>query len=221
VYAFGEKYMLPLSHDEVVHGKGSMINKMPGDDWQQFSNLRLLYGYMFAHPGSKLLFMGNEFAQRAEWSHDSSLDWHLLQYGNHQGIKKTVQRLNRIYTSEKAFYECQYEKKGFEWIDFNDTVNSVISFIRRGISSDDIIIVICNFTPVVRHNYHIGVPFGGIWTELFNSDDAEYGGSGTRNTGELQAWEQPSHNRHFTLSMTLPPLGIVFMKPGPGIREIV
>jgi 1,4-alpha-glucan branching enzyme len=132
VYAFGEKYMLPLSHDEVVHGKGSMINKMPGDEWQKFANLRLLYGYMFAHPGSKLLFMGNEFAQMHEWSHDNSLDWHLLHYGDHQGIMKVVQKLNRVYRAQKALHEFQYERKGFEWIDINDTVNSVISFLRQG-----------------------------------------------------------------------------------------
>ncbi|MGF1587339.1 MAG: 1,4-alpha-glucan branching protein GlgB [Bacteroidales bacterium] len=215
IYAFGEKYMLPLSHDEVVHGKGSMINKMPGDDWQRFANLRLLYSYMYAHPGSKLLFMGNEFGQTAEWAHDSSLDWHLLHYGYHQGIKKTVQRLNEIYKSEKALYDLQYENSGFEWIDFNDTTNSVISFIRKGDSPDDTILVVCNFTPVARHDYHIGVPAGGKWVELFNSDDAEFGGSNARNQHEIHAWEQVSHNRLFTLSLTLPPLGIIYMKHIP------
>jgi 1,4-alpha-glucan branching enzyme len=215
IYAFGEKYMLPLSHDEVVHGKGSMINKMPGDDWQRFANLRLLYSYMFAHPGSKLLFMGNEFAQTAEWSHDSSLDWHLLHYGYHQGIKKTIQRLNEIYKNEKALYDLQYENNGFEWIDFNDTTNSVISFIRKGDSPEDTILVVCNFTPVTRHEYHTGVPAGGKWIELFNSDDVEFGGSNVRNPHEIHAWEQVSHNRLFTLSLTLPPLGIIYLKHLP------
>ena len=212
VYAFTEQYILPLSHDEVVYGKGSMIGKMPGDEWQRFANLRLLYSYMFAHPGGKLLFMGSEFAQTSEWAHESSLEWHLLHYGNHQGIKKTISRLNDIYKNEKALYECQFDESGFEWIDISDTVNSVISFIRKGKTKDDLIAVVCNFTPVPRHDYHIGVPAGGKWVELFNSDDLAYGGSDLKNPWEIQAWEHPSHGRPFTLSVSLPPLGVVYMK---------
>ncbi len=212
VYAFTEKYTLPLSHDEVVHGKNSMIGKMPGDKWQQFSGLRLLYSYMFAHPGSKLLFMGGEFAQLGEWAHDSSLDWHLLDYGYHQGVKKTIQRLNGLYRQEKAMYECQYEQDGFEWIDINDSTNSVISFIRRGSSDDDMIVVVCNFTPVPLHDYHIGVPAEGKWVELFNSDEGEFGGSNVRNPRELEALEHPSHDKPFTLPLTLPPLGAIYLK---------
>ncbi len=212
IYAFTERYTLPLSHDEVVHGKNSMINKMPGDEWQRFANLRLLYGYMFAHPGGKLIFMGGEFGQSAEWAHDSSLDWHLLDYSYHQGIKKTLQRLNGIYKQEKALYECQFDQQGFEWIDIHDTANCVISFIRRGNSEDDMIVIVCNFTPVPRHDYHIGVPLGGKWIELFNSDEGEFGGSNVKNPGEMETWEETSHNRPFTLSLTLPPLGVVFLK---------
>jgi 1,4-alpha-glucan branching enzyme len=212
IYAFTEKYTLPLSHDEVVHGKNSMIGKMRGDKWQRFSNLRLLYSYMFAHPGNKLLFMGGEFAQLNEWAHDSSLDWHLLGYGYHQGIMKTLQRLNRIYTNEKALYECQYVQNGFEWIDINDNINSVISFIRRGNSDDDVIVVVCNFTPVPRYNYHIGVPMDGKWIELFNSDESEFGGSNVRNFQEIEALEQTVHDKPFSLPLTLPPLGAVYLK---------
>lgn len=212
VYAFTEQYVLPLSHDEVVYGKGSMIGKMPGDEWQRFANLRLLYSYMFAHPGGKLLFMGSEFAQNSEWNHESSLEWHLLRYGNHQGIKKTIARLNEIYKHEKALYESQFEDDGFEWIDINDTVNSVISFIRKGKSDDDLIAVVCNFTPVTRHDYHIGVPSGGKWVELFNSDDLAYGGSNFKNPWEIEAWEHPSHGRPYTLSLNLPPLGAIYLK---------
>ncbi len=212
IYAFTEKYTLPLSHDEVVHGKNSLIGKMPGDTWQRFASLRLLYSYMFAHPGSKLLFMGGEFAQLGEWAHDSSLDWHLLDYGHHQGVKKTLQRLNGIYRQEKAMYECQYEQDGFEWIDINDSTNSVISFIRRGSSDDDMIVVVCNFTPVPLHDYHIGVPAEGKWVELFNSDEGEFGGSNVRNPREIEAMEHPSHDKPFTLPLTLPPLGAIYLK---------
>ncbi len=212
VYAFSENYILPLSHDEVVYGKKSMIGKMPGDEWQRFANLRLLYSYMFAHPGGKLLFMGSEFAQTSEWAHERSLDWHLLQYGHHKGIMKTIQKLNDVYRREKAFYELQFDPAGFEWIDINDTVNSVISFIRKGDTGDELIAVVCNFTPVVRHDYHIGVPAGGKWVELFNSDDGNLGGSNVKNSGEIDAWEHPSHGKPFTLSLVLPPLGAVFIK---------
>ncbi len=213
VYAFTEKYALPLSHDEVVHGKHSMIGKMPGDQWQRFSNLRLLYSYMYAHPGSKLLFMGNEFGQLNEWNHDSSLDWHLLDYGLHQGISKTLQKLNSLYRSEKALYESQFDNDGFEWIDINDSANCVISFVRRGKSENDLIAVVCNFTPVTRHDYHVGVPAGGTWTEIFNSDEGDLGGSDIKNHREIEALIHSTHNKPFTLSLTLPPLGAVYFKP--------
>jgi 1,4-alpha-glucan branching enzyme len=211
VYAFSEQYVMPLSHDEVVYGKGSMIGKMPGDEWQRFANLRLLYSYMFAHPGGKLLFMGSEFAQNSEWNHESSLEWHLLDYGNHQGIQKTIRRLNELYRQEKALYELQFEEQGFEWIDINDSVNSVISFIRKGQSEDDLIAVVCNFTPVTRYDYHVGVPSGGKWVELFNSDDLAYGGSDLKNH-VIDAWDHPSHGKPYTLSLALPPLGALFLK---------
>ncbi|MFO7923265.1 MAG: 1,4-alpha-glucan branching protein GlgB [Bacteroidales bacterium] len=212
IYAFSEKYTLPLSHDEVVHGKGSMAGKMPGDQWQKFSNLRLLYSYMFAHPGNKLLFMGNEFAQQDEWNHDKSLDWHLLDYGLHQGIRKTLQKLNELYRKEKALYECQFDKEGFEWIDINDSLNCVISFVRRGTSDNDTIVVVCNFTPVTRYDYHIGVPLGGKWMEIFNSDQGELGGSNILNPEQVESHKQQTHGRPFTLALTLPPLGAIFLK---------
>ncbi len=213
VYAFSEKYTLPLSHDEVVHGKGSMAGKMPGDHWQKFSNLRLLYSYMFAHPGTKLLFMGNEIAQLNEWDHDKSMDWHLLQYGLHQGVNKTIKKLNDIYKKERALYELQFEDKGFEWIDISDSANCVISFVRRGNSKKDTIVAIFNFTPVVRYNYNIGVPAGGGWAEIFNSDEGELGGSNIRNKQPIKALEKHRHGRSHTLSLTLPPLGALFLKP--------
>ena len=212
IYAFTESYMLPLSHDEVVYGKQSLIYKMPGDEWQKFANLRLLYGYMFAHPGGKLLFMGGEFAQTTEWAHESSLDWHLLQFGFHQGIQKTIQRVNAIYKQETAFYENQFDQGGFEWIDINDTANCVISFFRKGKDPDDIILVVCNFTPAPRYNYRVGAPRPGKWIELFNSDEQDLGGSGVKNPWELEASPVPNHGREFSLSLTLPPLGVIYLK---------
>lgn len=212
IYAFTENYMLPLSHDEVVYGKQSLIYKMPGDEWQKFANLRALYSYMYAHPGGKLLFMGGEFAQTSEWSHERSLDWHLLQFGFHEGIQKTIQRLNGIYKHEKALYEKQFDHQGFEWIDINDSANSVICFLRRSANEEDTIAVVCNFTPIPRYNYNIGVPFGGRWIELFNSDDGELGGSHTKNPWEMEAAHYPSHGKPYTLSITLPPLGVIYMK---------
>ncbi len=212
VYSFTENYMLPLSHDEVVHGKNSLLGKMPGDEWQKFANLRMLYSYMFAHPGSKLLFMGSEFGQISEWAHERSLDWHLLDQGYHQGIKRTIQKLNTLYREEKALYELQYEPEGFEWIDINDSVNSVISFIRRNKEDESTIIVVCNFTPVPRNDYNIGSPHGGKWTEIFNSDEEEFGGSNLKNSSQINALVQPSHGKPYSLSLTLPPLGVIFLK---------
>jgi len=211
-YAFTENFLLSLSHDEVVYGKGSLIGKMPGDDWQKFANLRLLLGYMFAHPGKKLLFMGGEFGQWREWNHEESLDWHLLQYPPHRGVQKWVQDLNHFYKREPAMHELDFESNGFEWIDLNDWEQSVISFLRRGRSTKDIILVVCNFTPVPRYNYRVGVPVGGFWEEVLNSDAKLYGGSGHGNFGNVEATPVPFHGRFQSLSLTLPPLGVLFFK---------
>jgi 1,4-alpha-glucan branching enzyme len=210
IYSFTENFVLPLSHDEVVHGKGSLLEKMPGDEWQKFANLRLLFGYMFAQPGKKLLFMGNEFAQGREWAHDNSLEWHLLQFPQHQGIQNWVEQLNQLYRSESALHELDTDSRGFEWIDSNDTANSTLSFLRK--SPRETILVICNFTPVPRETYHVGVPVGGYWRELLNSDGKEYGGSGWGNFGGKHAEEIPVHGRPFSLKVALPPLGVVFFK---------
>ena len=185
--------MLPLSHDEVVYGKGPLIDKMPGDDWQKRANLRLLFGYMYAHPGAKLLFMGSEFGQPREWSHESSLDWHLMNYEPHRQIWEWLKTLNHYYCSEKALYECMFHPGGFEWIDLHDAANSVISFLRRG-SGEHIVVVVCNFTPVVRENYRVGVPAEGHWQEILNSDRTEYGGSGVINP-YIEAVAAPMHDR--------------------------
>jgi len=213
LYAWHENFILPLSHDEVVHGKGSLLRKMPGDDWQKFANLRLLFGYMYAQPGKKLLFMGGEFAQWDEWYHEKSLDWHLLNYEPHQGVKRWVQDLNRVYRREPALYEQDFTPAGFEWIDCHDMDNSVISFLRKASNPDDVLLIVANFTPVVRLNYRVGVPRGGFWKEILNSDATCYWGSGQGNLGGLDAVPVPSHGRPYSLSLTLPPLGIVFFKP--------
>jgi 1,4-alpha-glucan branching enzyme len=212
IYAFFENFILPLSHDEVVYGKGSLLGKMPGDDGQKFANLRLLLGYMYAQPGKKLLFMGGEFGQWREWVHDESLEWHLLNYPLHLGIKRWVEDLNRLYRDEPSLYELEFEPAGFEWIDCNDVEHSTISFIRKGRSQDDVITIVGNFTPVVRFNYRIGVPQSGFWRELLNSDAREYGGSGQGNLGGVEAAPLPLHGRPYSLTITLPPLAIVFLK---------
>jgi 1,4-alpha-glucan branching enzyme len=211
-YAFTENFALPLSHDEVVHGKGSLIGKMPADDWQKFANLKLLFGYMFTHPGKKLLFMGDEFAQRDEWNHEQSLDWHLLQYYPHQQVKRWVEDLNKLYKSEPALYELDFEQTGFDWIDHMDMEQSVISFTRKGASSDKRILVACNFTPTPRYHYRVGVPEGGFWKEVLNSDSGIYGGSNHGNFGGVDARQEPGHGFGYSLLLTLPPLGIVIFK---------
>ncbi|WKN30763.1 1,4-alpha-glucan branching protein GlgB [Porifericola rhodea] len=212
MYAFTENFMLPLSHDEVVHGKGPLIDKMPGDEWQRFANLRTLYAYMYAHPGTKLLFMGGEFGQTQEWKHDHSLDWHLTQYTPHSSLQKLVKRLNEFYHSEPAFYEFQFQAEGFEWIDINDWQNSVISFVRKGHQEQNNIYVVINFTPVVRENYRIGVPKKGHLKEVFNTDDVEFNGSGVLNSGSLETLPIPMHGRERSINLRLPPLGAVFLK---------
>jgi len=212
IYAFFENFILPLSHDEVVHGKGSLLSKMPGDDWQKFANLRLLLGYMYAQPGKKLLFMGGELGQWREWYQNESLDWHLLEYKRHSELKKWVHDLNRLYSSEPALYELDCNPSGFEWIDCGDTDQSVVSFIRKGKSTGDILLAVCNFTPMTRFNYRVGALRGGFWRELLNSDSNEYGGSNHGNLGGVEAAPFPFHGRPYSLNITLPPLAIVFFK---------
>jgi 1,4-alpha-glucan branching enzyme len=214
LYAFSENFVLPFSHDEVVHGKGSMLGKMPGDDWQRFANLRLLYGYMFAHPGKKLMFMGSEFGQANEWNHDSSLDWHLLDDDRHKGLQRWVRDLNTLYRGEAALHELDVESQGFEWIDCNDSQRSVVSFLRRARDPGNVLVCVCNFTPVPRSNYRIGVPFSGYWKELLNGDAPLYAGSGQGNLGGIETAPIPAHGRPYSLNLTIPPLAAVLFKRG-------
>lgn len=207
-YAFTENFMLPFSHDEVVYGKQSLIYKMPGDEWQRFANLRLLYGYMFTHPGTKLLFQGAEFGQTSEWNFEQSLDWHLLQYDFHSGIKRLITDLNHLYKSQPALYEKQFTGDGFEWINYSDHQNAVLSYIRKGNNPDENIIVVCNFTPVVRENYRIGIPKKGKLDEIFNSDAAIYGGSGVGNSKSLKTESVFYDGRDFSVELILPPLSV-------------
>jgi 1,4-alpha-glucan branching enzyme len=213
LYAFTENFILPLSHDEVVYGKGSMIAKMPGDEWKKFANLRLLYGFMFGHPGKKLLFMGGEFGQWAEWSHDASLDWHLLTYPTHAGLQRWVRDINTLYRGQPSLYEVDFDPAGFEWMDCSDFERSVVSFVRKGKNPNDMLLFVCNFTPVPRHNYRVGVPLDCQWKEVLNSDAPLYGGSGVGNMGGLGAAPVPSHGKPCSLNMTLPPLGVVVFRP--------
>jgi len=212
LYAFTENFVLPLSHDEVVHGKGSLIGKMPGDDWQKFANLRAMYGYMYAQPGKKLLFMGGEIAQWSEWQHDGSIEWHLLEYDRHRGIKNLVSDLNMLYRNEPALHEQDCQHEGFEWVDANDAVQSTVSFLRRGKSVPDEILVVVNFTPTPRYDFRVGVPFGGFWEEMLNTDADIYGGSGHGNFGGVTAEKVGMHGRPYSLKITLPPLAAVFFK---------
>jgi 1,4-alpha-glucan branching enzyme len=205
-YAFSENFILPLSHDEVVHGKGSTIERMSGDHWQSFANLRLYYTFMYAHPGKKLLFMGCEFAQRREWNHDISLDWHLLGEPAHAGVRQLVKDLNYFYRDCEALYEIDFSAEGFEWIDYSDNEQGVIAFIRRGLNRDKFIIAICNMTPVIRENYRIGVPQAGCYLEQINSDASLYGGSGVGNLGKVQSESISAHGRNHSLNLILPPL---------------
>ncbi|MEJ2723103.1 MAG: 1,4-alpha-glucan branching enzyme, partial [Deltaproteobacteria bacterium] len=212
LYAFQENFVLPLSHDEVVFGKGSLLRKMPGDDWQKFANLRLLLGYMYAQPGKKLLFMGGEIGQWDEWYHERGLDWHLLEYPFHSGVKRWVEDLNHLYRNERALHELDFEPAGFQWIDCNDSEQSTLSLMRKGRSGGDKIIVACNFTPVPRRNFRVGAPGAGFWKELLNSDAPLYGGSGQGNVGGIEASPIPFHGQPYSLNLVLPPLGLLFLK---------
>jgi 1,4-alpha-glucan branching enzyme len=212
-YAFSENFVLPLSHDEVVHGKGSLLRKMPGDQWQKFANLRTMFGYMYTHPGKKLLFMGGEFGQEDEWNHNVSLSWHLLQNNLNGNLSRWIQDLNHFYKSEPALYELDFDGSGFEWIDLHDAEKSIISFIRRSKSADKLLVIVCNFTPTPRYNYRVGVPVGGYWTEVLNSDAKEYGGSGHGNAGGAQASPASFYGKFdYSLSITLPPLAVSVFK---------
>jgi 1,4-alpha-glucan branching enzyme len=219
MYAFTENFMLPLSHDEVVHGKGSLFGRMPGDEWRKFANLRLLFSYMFMHPGTKLLFMGGEFGQSSEWNHEKSLDWHLLGFDLHKGILKIVTDLNRLYKAEPALYHFGFEQKGFQWIDYSDRENSVIAFQRQSDKKEDLLIVVCNFTPEVRNHYRVGVPYRGQWKEIFNSDDSKYSGSGILNSGSLVTSPVKYHQQDYSVSLTLSPLGLSVLKLEREINE--
>jgi 1,4-alpha-glucan branching enzyme len=212
-YAFSENFALPLSHDEVVHGKGSLVGKMPGDEWQQFANLRLLFGYMWTLVGKKLLFMGGEFGQKREWAHEEGLEWHVLQYPLHEGARHWVQDLNRFYRQTPALYQKDFGPEGFEWIDCNDAESSTLAFLRKGESPDDLVLVVCNFTPVPRDNFRVGVPRGGAWRECLNSDANWYGGSGIGNLGTVEAVPLPSHGRSHSLTLRLPPLACLVLAP--------
>ena len=213
VYAFSENFVLPLSHDEVVHGKGSLLAKMPGDRWQKFANLRAYYGFMFGHPGKKLLFMGSEFAQEGEWNHDRSLDWHLLDQPEHRGVQRLVRDLNRLHRDSAALHECDFTPDAFEWIDHGDAERSVLAFVRRGRSAASLVVVVCNFTPVPHRRYRIGVPQPGLYRERINTDSTHYGGSNVGTPyGEVTAEAVAWHGRPQSIELLLPPLATVFFE---------
>ncbi len=212
MYAFNENFVLPLSHDEVVHGKGSLINKMPGDDWQRFANLRLLFGWMHAQPGKKMLFMGDEFGQWREWNHDTSLDWHLLDEPLHQGLRRWVRDLNTAHRGAPALHQRDFRREGFAWADVHDSEQSVVALFRNGVEPDEVILIACNFTPVPRHNYRIGVPRAGYWAEILNSDATLYGGSGQGNIGGVNTTPVGWHGHLQSVNLVLPPLGMIALK---------
>jgi 1,4-alpha-glucan branching enzyme len=212
LYAFSENFVLPLSHDEVVHGKGSLLGKMPGDEWQRAANLRLLLGWLYTQPGKKLLFMGGEFGQPAEWGHDRALDWQLLGQPTHRGLQRWTADLNRLYVGDPCLHQRDCRPDGFAWVDCSDSDQSVVSFLRRGDDATVALLVACNFTPVPRHGYRIGVPWGGAWNEVLNSDARDYGGSGQGNYGGIVASAAAAHGRGYGLEMTLPPLAIVVFR---------
>jgi 1,4-alpha-glucan branching enzyme len=212
MYSGSENFVLPLSHDEVVHGKSSMLGKMPGDEWQKRANLRLLWTYMYCQPGKKLLFMGQELGQWSEWQHDDQLEWELLQYPEHDMLRRFLEDLNRLYRDQTALHQRDMGGEGFEWIDCNDAVHSTLSLLRRGDDPEDVIVVALNFTPTPRQNYRIGAPSGGFWRELFNTDAEIYGGSGWGNLGGVEASPVSVHGRPYSLTVNLPPLGAVFFR---------
>lgn len=212
MYAFTENFMLPLSHDEVVHGKGSLIGRMPGDEWQRYANLRLMFSYMFTHPGTKLLFMGGEFAQPGEWNYNHGLDWHLLTHETHKGVQSLVRDLNVFYKAEPALYKYAFDHRGFQWVDYSDRENSVIIYQRSSDRKEDTLVVICNFTPAVRLHYRVGVPVRGQWKEVFNSDERKYAGSGVLNEGTLFTSPVKYHGKDFSIVLTLPPLAMSVLK---------
>jgi 1,4-alpha-glucan branching enzyme len=214
LYAWSENFILPLSHDEVVYGKGALHRKMPGDDWQQFANLRAFYTFMYGHPGKKLLFMGGEFGQTNEWDHEASLDWHLLEMGPyHRGLQRLVQDLNGLYRTQPALHQVDFSPDGFQWIDCDDSDASVVSFLRRARDPEDFLVFVCNFTPVVREGYRIGVPRGGFYHERINTDGAIYGGSNVGNAGNVLAEPVPTHGQPQSLRLTLPPLATLVFRP--------
>jgi 1,4-alpha-glucan branching enzyme len=215
VYAWNENFILPLSHDEVVHGKGSLVDKMPGDRWQKLANLRALYAYMWTHPGKKLLFMGGEIAQWREWDAESSIDWHLLEERDHQGVQSLVRDLNRIYRDTPALWEIDFAPDGFRWLEPNDAANNVLAFARLGKDRESPLVVVCNFSPVPRHDYRVGMPRAGRWREVLNTDAPGYGGSGVGNLGAVEAEALPWHDQPFSAELTLPPLGVVWLQPEP------
>ncbi|MDQ2780062.1 MAG: 1,4-alpha-glucan branching protein GlgB [Pseudomonadota bacterium] len=215
IYAFNENFMLPLSHDEVVHGKGSLINKMPGDDWQQFANLRLMFGHMWTHPGKKLLFMGGEIAQRREWNHDDALEWWVLDNNAHAGVQRWVEDLNRLYRAEPALHELDFDSAGFQWIESNDADQSVLSFLRKAVDGSSVLVV-ANFTPVPRENYIVGVPKSGHWRERLNSDATLYGGSGVGNQGGVDSVPLSAHGQFHALNLRIPPLGLLVLQHDGG-----
>jgi 1,4-alpha-glucan branching enzyme len=212
MYAFTENFVLPLSHDEVVHGKRALLSKMPGDDWQQFANLRLLYSYLNAHPGKKLLFMGGELGERHEWNETRSLEWKLESSAPHRGIQRLVADLNRLHTVKPAFHEVDFEWRGFEWLEVNDVDNSTLAFIRRAEDPNRFVLVACNFTPVVREDHRIGAPVPGFYREIFNSDSSYYGGANVGNGGGARAEPVPWNGQQFSLKITLPPLAVVYFE---------
>jgi len=213
IYAFAENFLLPISHDEVVHGKGSLLSKMPGDEWRKFANVRAFLTYMYGHPGKKLMFMGTEFGQTAEWNHDTQLDWWLLQFPQHHRLQAMVSELNGLYRSEPALYEVDYEQRGFEWIDFRDVEKSIIIFARFAKNREDFLIFCCNFTPMERVAYQIGLPHSGRYREVFNTDSEMFGGSNLGNAGWVRALDEEYHGRPASAQVTLPPLGVVVLKP--------
>jgi 1,4-alpha-glucan branching enzyme len=212
-YAFSENFILPLSHDEVVHGKGSLVDKMPGDKWQRLANLRSLYGYMWSHPGKKLLFMGQEFAQEAEWSEERSLDWHLLEDSQHAGVQALVRDLNRAYRDEPALWEVDSDPAGFYWLEANDADANVVAFCRTSKDHERVVACVCNLSPVPREGYRLGLPRSGHWRELINTDADTYGGANVGNMGGVEAEGIPWHSQPFSAQVTLPPLGMLWLVP--------